>query len=182
MEATQTPTASGFEGTGAVSLLGRAVTLGDSVLARLTFLPPLLTRIMLGYGFYMTGTGKFRYFENTVEFFSGLGIPFPTLNAGLVASMETFGGIALILGLGTRFFSAGLSITMVVALLTADRADFLSSWLPSSDNVPADITAFVYLLFLLWLLVSGAGAVSLDRLLGRVFRLPSFRTRLSSGN
>jgi len=182
MEATHPSPSPAVAGSGPAALLGRAVTLGDAVLARMTFLPPLMTRIMLGYGFYMTGTGKFRYFEQTAEFFSGLGIPFPTFHAGLVAGMETFGGIALILGLGTRFFSAGLSITMIVALLTADRADFLSSWLPASDNVPADITAFVYLLFLAWLLVAGAGTVSLDRVLGRVLRLPGFRTRLSSGH
>ncbi len=163
------------------SLLERAVATGDAVLSRLTFLPPLLARLMLGYGFCMTGTGKWRYFEQTVEFFAGLGIPFPAANAAFVSSLELVGGIALVLGLGTRFFSAGLVTTMVVALLTADRQDFLASWLPSSDNVPADITAFVYLLFLSWLLVAGAGAISLDRLLARLFRLPTFRTSLSSG-
>jgi putative oxidoreductase len=100
-----------------------------------------------------------------VGFFDSLGIPFPAFNAGLVASMETVGGIMLILGLFTRFFASGLSITMVVALLTADTADFLSSWSSASESSPTDIAAFTFLLFLLWLVFYGAGKLSLDAVL-----------------
>ena len=88
------------------------------------FIAPLATRIVIGLAFFQAGTGKFRNFENVIGFFDSLGIPFPALNAGIVASMETVGGIMLILGLFTRFFASGLSVTMVVALLTADTADF----------------------------------------------------------
>jgi len=83
--------------------------------------------------------------------------------------MELIGGIALILGLFTRFFASGLSVTMVVALLTADTTDFMASWGSASEMSPTDITAFTFLLFLLWLVAYGAGKLSLDALLRRIF-------------
>jgi putative oxidoreductase len=135
---------------------------------KLGFIAPLATRIVIGLAFYQAGSGKFRHFENVIGFFQGIGIPFPAFNAGLVASMETVGGIMLILGLFTRFFASGLSITMVVALITADKADFLASWGSAAESSPTDITAFVFLLFLLWLIVYGAGKLSLDALLRKV--------------
>jgi uncharacterized membrane protein YphA (DoxX/SURF4 family) len=63
--------------------------------------------------------------------------------------------------------SAGLLSTMVVALLTADRERFWESLQPASDIGPADVSAFVFLAFLLWLTLYGPGAVSLDALLKR---------------
>jgi putative oxidoreductase len=85
--------------------------------------------------------------------------------------METVGGLMLIFGLFTRFFAAGLTTTMIVALLTADKAAFLASWGATAESSPTDITAFVFLLFLLWLVFYGAGKLSLDALLRRLLRL-----------
>ena len=135
---------------------------------KLGIIAPLATRFVIGLAFFQAGSGKFRHFDNVVGFFQGIGIPFPAFNAGLVASMETVGGIMLILGLFTRFFASGLSITMVVALITADKADFLASWGSAAESSPTDITAFVFLLFLLWLISYGAGKLSLDALLRKV--------------
>jgi len=134
---------------------------------RVSFIAPLATRIVIGLAFVQTGTGKFRHFENVIGFFDGLGIPFPAFNAALVASMETIGGVMLILGLFTKFFASGLSITMVVALMTAEKADFLASWGSAAEKSPTDISAFVFLLFLLWLISYGAGKLSLDAFLRR---------------
>ncbi len=137
---------------------------------KLAFIAPLVTRIVIGLAFFQAGTGKFRHFENVIGFFDGLGIPFPAFNAGLVASMETVGGVMLILGLFTRFFASGLAITMVVALMTADTADFLASWGSAAEKSPTDIAAFVFLLFLLWLIFYGAGKLSLDALLRKTLK------------
>jgi putative oxidoreductase len=133
----------------------------------LAFLAPLATRVVVGYAFYLTGKGKWQYFENTVTFFTELGIPFPEANAALVATLELVGGIALVLGLLTRFFAAGLATTMVVALMTADKERFWASWTSASEASPTDISAFVFLLFLSWLVLYGPGAASLDRFLAR---------------
>jgi putative oxidoreductase len=148
--------------------LGRANSLVERISGKLAWIAPLATRLVIGLAFFQTGTGKFRNFESVVGFFDSLGIPFPAFNAGLVASMETVGGVMLILGLFTRFFASGLTITMVVALLTADTADFVASWSGGSELSPTDVTSFTFLLFLLWLVLNGAGRLSLDALLRKV--------------
>ena len=150
--------------------LSRANSQVERVTDKLASLAPLATRLVIGLAFFQAGTGKFRHFENVIGFFDSLGIPFPAFHAGLVAGMETVGGVMLIFGLFTRFFAAGLSVTMVVALLTADTADFLASWGGASELAPTDVTAFTFLLFLLWLVFYGAGKLSLDALLRNVLR------------
>ena len=78
---------------------------------------------------------------------------------------------ALVLGLITRFVAAGLASTMVVALLTADKEAFLGALRMSGDSGLTDVVPFVYILFLLWLVISGPGAVSLDALVSRWTRV-----------
>jgi putative oxidoreductase len=140
------------------------------IAAVLAFLAPLATRLVVGWAFYLTGSGKWAHFDNTVTFFTELGIPFPEANAAFVSTLELVGGICLILGLFTRLMAAGLASTMVVALLTADKARFIESWSTASEVSPTDISAFVFLLFFLWLALYGPGPVSLDRFLGRWLR------------
>jgi len=146
------------------TISGRVLRLLD----RLAFIAPLATRVVIGLAFVQTGLGKWRHFDRTIHYFSSLGIPFPTFNAGLVASMELVGGAFLIAGLLTRFMAAGLGTTMIVALSTADTEAFLSSWRATSDISPTDVTSFTFLLFLLWLVLLGPGAVSLDTVVARL--------------
>ena len=63
--------------------------------------------------------------------------------------------------------AAGLASTMVVALLTADRDTFLGALKGTSEAGLTDVTSFVYLLFLVWLVLFGPGLVSLDAVLVR---------------
>jgi putative oxidoreductase len=148
--------------------LQRANGLVERITGKLASVAPLATRIVIGLAFFQAGSGKFRNFEHVIGFFDSLGIPFPAFNAGLVATMETVGGLVLIFGLFTRFFASGLTITMVVALLTADTTDFLAAWGGASELSPTDVTAFTFFLFLLWLVFYGAGKLSVDALLRRI--------------
>lgn len=136
---------------------------GLRILTAFSFLAPLMTRLVFGHAFYLTGRGKWMNFDNTVNFFSQLGIPFPDANAAFIASLEMIGGLLLVVGLGTRLVSGLLAATMVVALLTADRQGFLEAL--GSDLT--GITPVVYLLALVWLVLYGAGRLSLDTILGR---------------
>jgi putative oxidoreductase len=147
------------------------VSLGLRIAATLSFAAPLLTRIALGNEFFLTGRGKIEHIDNFTAFFVDLGIPFPALNAAFVARLEYYGAILLVLGLLTRIAAAGLLSTMVVALLTADKSDFLQAWSPSTEKGPLDIAPFVNLLLLLWLVFSGPGLLSLDALIARWLKL-----------
>ena len=86
----------------------------------LDFTAPLLIRIYLAPVFIMAGWGKLTDLESTAYYFGEiLGMPLPDLMAFLAASTEFFGGIALLIGFATRWFSIPLMITMLVAALTA---------------------------------------------------------------
>jgi putative oxidoreductase len=144
---------------------GRALAL--RLAATFAFLAPLVTRLVMGQAFYQTGSGKIENFANTVSFFTELGIPMPEANAFFVSRLEFWGGLLLLVGLATRLVAAGLASTMVVALATADRATFLDALRGTGDGGLTDVTPFVYLLFLGWLVLVGPGAVSLDALVAR---------------
>ncbi len=142
---------------------------GLSITAALAFLAPLLTRLLIGYAFFLTGRGKWQNFDKIVSFFTDLGIPFARANAAFIASLELIGGLCLILGLGTRIFSLLLSATMVVALLTADKEGFLKNF-PGNFS---EVVPVVYGMFLLWLILHGPGVLSVDHLIAK--RLHLFR-------
>ncbi len=129
---------------------------------------PLLTRVFLGQAFVQTGLGKWRDLGKVTTFFDSLGIPAPRANATFIATLELVGGACLVLGLGTRAFALLLSASMCVALMTADRQDFVGAL---ALNPPIkgmlDVTPAAYLLFLIWLVAFGAGSISLDHVLSR---------------
>jgi putative oxidoreductase len=149
------------------ALVRRAAALGLKLAGVLTFLPPLLTRLVIGYAFYQTGQGKLADPGRIVEFFTGLGIPFPAANAAFVSRLEFYGGMLLIAGLLTRVTAVLLGSTMAVALMTADRAAFLEALAGTGEAGLTDVAPVVFGLFLLWLIAFGPGLVSLDALLRR---------------
>lgn len=78
----------------------------------------LILRVLFGFTFLAHGLAKFQGgIANTVGFFESLGIP--GFMAYAVAGVELVGGLALILGLGTRIIGAIFAIIMVVAIVTA---------------------------------------------------------------
>lgn len=86
-------------------------------------------RLMIGVIFVVHGSQKaFGWFggggfSGTVEMIEGLGFPAPAVFAAMVMLGELVGGILLILGLLPRLGALAIAVVMVVALLTAHRAD-----------------------------------------------------------
>ena len=102
---------------------------------RLDFLAPLLLRLYLAPIFWMAGTQKFANFSDTVAWFGnpdwGLGLPFPEVLAFLAATSETAGAVLLVLGLGVRWISLPLMITMLVAALSVH---WQNGWLAIAEG------------------------------------------------
>ena len=129
------------------------------IASKLTWLPTLLARMVIGSVFIQTGWGKLHSLGQVTEFFRSLGIPAPELQAPFVASVELVGGVLVLLGLFTRLVSVPLIGTMVVAILTAKLKEFTG---------PFDLYGsqeFDYIVLLLLLFVFGPSTLSLDRLI-----------------
>ncbi len=122
----------------------------------------LFLRITIGWRFYLAGSGKLRNFGGTEKFFTELHIPAPAFHAGLVGCTEMIGGLLLMAGLGTRLASVPLIISMLVAYLTAHRAEAFASIYDFTDQAP-----FMFLCATLVTLAFGPGKISLDFLIGR---------------
>jgi putative oxidoreductase len=125
----------------------------------------LLVRLYWGWQFMQTGWGKLHNLSHVHDFFASLGIPLPGVMAPAVASLEFFGGILLIVGLGTRLIGLLLAGNMFVAYLTSDRMALASVFSDPGKFYIAD--PFTFLFASLIVLVFGAGFFSLDALIAR---------------
>jgi len=125
----------------------------------------LIVRLYWGWQFAQTGWGKLHHLAKVTDFFTSLGIPAPGLNAVFVASLEVVGGIALALGIGSRFFALLLTIDMSVAYLTAGRANLLAFFSDPGKFYSDD--AFTFLFASLIVLIFGPGKLALDELAAR---------------
>lgn len=112
----------------------------------------VVLRLAVGLVFINHGWMKLQGLEMTAGFFAKLGIPMPGLMAPFIACVEFFGGIALILGLGTRLVAFLQGSTMVVAVATVFGLKAISGAELELMLLAASIS----------LLLSGAGAYSLD--------------------
>ena len=117
----------------------------------------LILRLGIGFMFILHGWPKFiggpEKWINLGEYgMNSIGIYFAPLFWGFMAAFaEFFGGIHLILGLFTRFFSLLLFITMLVAMMT-----HISNGIMEASHAIESSIIFLSLFFM------GAGKYSLD--------------------
>ena len=121
---------------------------------------PTALRAALGVVFLAHGSQKLFVFGigGVAGLFGQMGIPFPTFAAVVVTAVELGGGLALLLGLFTRWVAPLLAVLMLVAGLTVHfKAGF---FLPEGFEY-----MFVLMLAAISLTLSGSGAAFLDNLL-----------------
>ena len=114
-------------------------------------------RLVLGVTFIMHGGQKLFVYglDGVAGSFGQMGIPAAGFFGPLVAFVEFFGGIAIVLGLLTRLAALGIGVTMVVAILTAHlKQGFFN---PGGIEFPLALLAAAVALVL-----TGAGAYSVD--------------------
>ena len=131
------------------------------ILNELSWLGPTLARLAVGVTFIATGWGKLHDLAKVTDFFRELHIPAPGFNAALVANVEFFGGILLLIGLATRLAALPLAFSMVIAIITAK--------LPNAEGA-IEVFGFeevMYFVLFVWLAVNGPGPLSLDHLICR---------------
>lgn len=75
----------------------------------------LAGRALLALLFIPAGFGKLTAFAGTVAYITSVGMPVPTVAAGLALVLEIAGGTALLLGFGTRAVAILLALFTLVA-------------------------------------------------------------------
>jgi putative oxidoreductase len=131
------------------------------VVAGLDWLAPLLIRLIFGYFWLETGWAKLHNLEGFSTRFMEWGIPFPAFSASLSAWTELLGGALMMLGLATRLTMIPMIINMAVALALVV--------LPQISTIDefVELDETLYILVFVWLLIVGAGRVSLDELIAK---------------
>jgi len=119
----------------------------------------LVLRVIVGLVFAVHGAQKLLLFgiNGTAGFLGSLGIPLPEVAAIVVILVELVGGLALLIGLGTRYVAALLAVNMAVALLTVH--------LPNGFFVDGGGFEFVLVLLAatIFFALHGGGSLAVDR-------------------
>jgi putative oxidoreductase len=143
----------------------------------------VLIRLIVGGTFLSEGVQKFLFADSLgVGRFVKIGIPHPEVMAPFVGVFEIVCGALLVLGLLTRLAAIAMIVNISVAILSTKIPLLLGHgfWmfnLPKANSygfwsmVHEARTDFAMLLGGIFLLIVGAGCVSLDALLGGCCRL-----------
>ncbi len=143
----------------------------DAVLGSYPSWSLLIVRLTLGVIFFAHGAQKvFGWFggnglKGTMGYFQqALGVP-PAL-AALAAFTECFGGLAMVVGLLARPAALGLIVVMLVAIAKVHwKHGFFLNWSLAAGKGHGMEMNLALIGMALAVLVGGAGAVSIDRLI-----------------
>ena len=117
----------------------------------------LLLRLVLGISFFIHGLAKFQGgIDNTVGWFESIGIL--GFFAYAVAILELVGGIALILGIGTRVISALFIVLMIGAIVTVKLS---IGFLGTAEMAGYELD-LAFLVIALFLAINGSKFLSID--------------------
>ncbi len=129
----------------------------NAALGRLAPDAAVVIRLAVGGVFLHHGITKIQGgVAGVAGFLNGLGIPFATLSAVVLMTVESFGAACVVLGFLTRFWAACLAIDMAVALSVAV--------LPGGRSPELEIMLFAGALSLVFL---GDGPLSVGRSFGK---------------
>jgi len=131
-----------------------------------------ILRLTLGLVFFAHGAQKMLGwfggygFSGTMGFFTNaMHIPAPL--AFLAIAAEFFGGLGLLLGFLTRVAAAGIAVVMLVAIATVHHAfGFFMNWSGAQKGEGFEFHLLV-LAITAFLIIRGAGALSVDHALAR---------------
>ena len=129
------------------------------------YLGMLPVRLLLAWEFWESGVEKYRgenWFADIKDAFPfPLNLVSPDVSWALSTWFELVGAVALVIGLGTRFFAVSLSILTVVAIMSV-HAGHGYNVCNNGWKLP-----LIYLVMFLPLILSGPGKASIDHFIAR---------------
>jgi putative oxidoreductase len=136
---------------------------------------PLPLRLIIGFGFMAHGWAKLsRGPSGFAKLLDQIGAPLPEATAWVSTLVELFGGLAVFVGAFVELVSVPLIVMMLVAMFTVHLKYGFSSintiGLTQSGpqfGPPGYEVNLLYIAGLISLILGGAGALSIDRLLSR---------------
>ena len=131
----------------------------------------LLVRLSVGGVFLSEGIQKFLFPEDLgFARFAKIGIPVPGFTAPFVGFVEVICGLLLIVGLFTRYATVPLLVDMAVAIWKTKLPIIgKSGFWAMAHEARVD---YVMVMGCLFLLIVGAGSLSIDQILHRRRRTP----------
>jgi putative oxidoreductase len=93
----------------------------DGMAANLSDIIALIARLLIGWLFLTSGWGKLVNTAGAIGYLTSLGVPSPSAMAWVVLISELVIGIALILGIATRYASLYGVVFVVIATAIAHR-------------------------------------------------------------
>ena len=135
-------------------------------------------RLLLGWEYFESGREKFlgaNWFADIQDRFP---FPFdsvpPEISWQMATWFELIGGIALVIGLGTRFFGVSLFVLTIVAIAAVHWpaewttfGDLLQGYVITDQGHGNFKLPVIFMAMLLPLILSGPGKLSLDALIRR---------------
>lgn len=163
---------------GMIELYGRTVGYLEAAGA---WMGLLAIRLLLGWEYWESGVTKFRgdnWFSHIKDDFP---FPFDVIPVDVSWFMATWfeilGGIAIAIGLATRFFSASLIVLTIVATAAvhwpadwSSLAELAKGYAISDDGYGNYKLPLIFLVMFIPLLLQGPGKLSLDHWIARRFR------------
>jgi len=137
------------------------------------YLAPLGLRLLLAYEFWVAGVEKLRGDNWFADIQDKFPFPFSVVPTEISWQMATWfeliGAVALVIGLGTRFFSVSLVVLTLVAVAAvhwpAQWSSLAELWqgYAVTDNGQGNFKLpLIYLVMFLPLILTGPGKLSLD--------------------
>jgi putative oxidoreductase len=131
-----------------------------------------IIRVVLGLVFFAHGAQKMlgwfggAGYSGTMGFFTGT-MHIPVVFAFLAIAAEFFGGLGLIFGVLTRVAAFGIAVNMLVAVVMVhSHVGFFMNW-PGTQKGEGFEYHLLTLAMSVFLIIKGAGALSVDHKLAR---------------
>ena len=138
----------------------------------LEWIPLFVARFSLGLFFAVSGYYKLfdaAKHEHLIQLMAKIGMPFPDFMALFLAGTEFFGGLFLIIGFLSTFWSIALTIAMIVAIVTVEIHEIIPNgigffeWMSWFLYLPP----VMYVILFGWLMTTGPGRISVDHYLAK---------------